>query len=134
MISKRGGERKWRKEEEHLERGEGEDPIPHLSPVMKAVTEKEEDGEVLTDGVQSETETDRGGRGTEVERAGRAAAETEKAKETETKLENKGRRVKIGSEGGLREVGRGPIEIETDSAPVHPSHLIAQGLIRKAVH
>lgn len=96
--------------------------------MMKAVTEKEEDGEVLTEGVQSETETDIGGRGTEVKRGRRAAeAETEMAKETETKAESEGRRVKTGTEGGVREAERG-------SAPVHLSHLIAQGLISEAAH
>lgn len=124
MISKgEGEERKWRVIEE---RGEGEGPIPHLCLMMKAVTEKEENGEVLTEGVQPETDTDVGGRGAEVKRCRRAAeVETKKAKERVTQAESKRRRVKTGAEGGAREAERG-------SAPVHLSHLIAQGLISEA--
>lgn len=101
-------------EEEHPERGEEEGPTPRLTPIMEAVTEKEEDREVLTEEVQSET--DREERETEVERGGRAA---------ETKAESGGERVKIGGEEG---------QTKEDSAPAHLSHLIAQDLIRKATH
>lgn len=92
--------------------------------MTEAVTEKEDGGEVLNEGVQPET--DGGGRGTEIERSGRAAAaETEKPKQKRTKAVSKGKRVKTGTEGGVGEVERG-------SAPVHLSHLTARGLTSKA--
>lgn len=86
---------------------------------MEPATEKEGDEEVLTEGVQ--TETDRGGMGTEVERGEKAVAAIE------TRAEREGRGVKIGSEERLREAERGPTEGE--SAPFHLSHQTAQGLV-----
>lgn len=97
---------------------------------MEAAIEKEEDGEVPTEGVQPET--DREGSGTEIERGGRAAAEKGKEKERETKAESGGRGVKTRSEGGVKEAERGLAEIGGGSAPVHLSRLIAQGLITGA--
>ena len=92
---------------------------------MEAATEKGEDGEVPTEGVQAET--DRGGSETETEteseRGGETTAETGKEKQTETKAESAGTRVKTGRKGGAREAQSGG-----GSAPVHPNRPIAQGL------
>lgn len=113
--------------EEHLETSDREGPGTALTPVMEAATEREGDREVLTGGVQSET--DRGGSETEIERGGGAAAETEKEKETETKVESKGRGVKTGRKGGAQEARSDQLETEGGNVPVHQSPLIAQGLI-----
>lgn len=86
---------------------------------MEAVTEKGEDGEVLTEGVQSGT--DRGE--SETDKSGRATAETGTGTEKETKAESTGRGVKTGSKGGAWGA-----ETEGGSALVHPSRPIAQGL------
>lgn len=90
---------------------------------MEEATEKGEGG-VPTEGLLPES--NRGGSGTGRERDGGATAETE------TKVESKGRRVKTGSEGGVREAERGPARAEAGSAPVLVSHLIAQGRSVKA--
>lgn len=113
-----GGERKLITGEEHLERGRRKGPSQAPTPMMAAATERGEDGGVLTEGVQPET--DRGGNETEIERGGRAKTENEK--DRETKAQSTGKGVKT----AVRETERG-------SALVHRSHPIAQGLSVGAV-
>lgn len=96
---------------------------------MEAVTERGGDGEVLPEGVRPETETHRGGSGTEIERGGGVAAETGREKAREIKAESEGRGPKTGSEGGEREAEKGPTETEGGNAPVHQTLLTARGLI-----
>jgi len=108
---------------EHREKGEREGPSPAQTPVVEVVTEKgEEEEKALTEGVQPETD---GGR----ESDGRAAAETGREKETETKARRGERGAKMGSEGGARRAERGLMGTEGATAPIRLSRLRVQGLI-----